>query len=358
MAITTPNAVRLDSVTEQQVPLPAVVYRRPSRLDLVAGVLLVSTVVLHVVAMLPAYYNEPASHQSLAAQTDLATLYAILAAAWALVLAIGLTGPARVPISAAMAVGIAVTELGFRVADLGDMFRYGYSQAGAGLWFMTVAWVVGAVATAALVLAARRQARLAADAQPAGQLSPGVGEPAAGSREAWSLWVTVLALAVAGAFLPPWDTYRAVSSVSGRSLTRNLGNAFSNPWQIITGDVLVSCAVLIVPVVAIRLRNRHIGAAAVVGMLLVLATQLVSAVVQVDLPVTADQLGINSGAAAQLGLSFSLHLSGWFVLEAVAAFGLFAAVMVWATLRVIHESSPGTLPRAPEARSDAIPWMS
>lgn len=337
---------------------PTVVYRRPNSLDLVAGVLLVVTVALHVAAMFPTYFNEPASHQSLASQMDLATLYAILAAAWALVVVIGLTGPARIPIGAAMAVGIAATELGFRVADLGDVFRYGYSQAGAGLLLMTVAWVVGAVAAVVLVLAARRQHHLTISAQPAGHVAAGVGDPAAGSREAWTVGVIILALAVAGAFLPPWDTYRAVSSATGRALTRNLGNAFSNPWQIITGNVLVSCAMLIVPIVAIRLTNRHIGAAAVAGMLLVLSSQLASAVVQVDIPVTAEQLGINPSTATQLGLSFSLHLSGWFVLEAVAAFGLFATVMVWATLRVDHENSPGTLPSAPEARSDAIPWLS
>jgi hypothetical protein len=345
-------------VIQQEVVPAAVVYRRPNRLDLVAAVLLVATVALHVAAMFPTYFNEPASHQSLASQMDLATLYAILAAAWALVLAIGLSGPARIPISAAMAVGIGATELGFRVADLGDMFRYGYSQAGAGLLLMTVAWVVGAAATVVLVLAARRQARLTANAQPEGHVEPGVGDPAAGSREAWTAGVIILAVVVAGAFFPPWDVYRAVSSTTGRAVTRNLGNAFSNPWQIVTGNVLVACAMLIVPIVAIRLKDRRIGAAAVVGVLLVLATQLVSAVVQVDIPVSADQLGINPSQAAQLGLSLSLHLSGWFVLESVAAFGLFAAVMVWATLRVDHENSPGTLPSAPEARSDAISWPS
>ena len=79
---------------------PAEAHRRPSSLDLVAAILLLSTVVLHVVAMAPGYFKGSGTGQSLMDQPDQAALYALLAAAWALALAIGLAGPARTPVSA------------------------------------------------------------------------------------------------------------------------------------------------------------------------------------------------------------------------------------------------------------------
>jgi hypothetical protein len=329
-----------------------------------AGLLLVATVALHVAAMFPVYFTE--GGQSLAGQTDQAAMYAVLAAAWALVLVVLLTGPARIAIAAAMAVGLAVTELGFRMADLGQVFRYGSNQAGDGLWLMTAASAVGAASAVALVVAARRQSRLNQQ-QPEPSWAPSTstpehsatGDAAIGSRGAWTAIVALLAVVVAGAFLPSWDRYRAVSSVNGSSVSREVGNAFTNnPWQITLGDVLVAAALLLIPIAAIRMKNRYVGAALAVGALLVLASQLVGAVVQVDMPVTPTMIGLPASEAQQLGLSLSLRLTDWFVLEAVAAFALFAAFMVWATLRLNHEYSPGTLPSTPSARNDAIPWWS
>jgi hypothetical protein len=338
----------------------AVVDRRPTAGDVLAGLLLVATVALHIAAMFPVYFAQ--QNQSLAGQTDQAAIYAVLAAAWALVLAVLLTGPARIAIAAAMAVGVAATELGFRVADLGQVFRYGSNQAGTGLWLMTAAWAVGALSAVALVIAARRQSRLSRQHSESTWDTPehlATGDPAIGSRGAWTAIVAILAVAVAGAFLPSWDRYRAASSVTGRTVSREVGNAFTNnPWQVTLGDVLVSAALLSIPIIAIRMKNRYVGAALAVGALLVLASQLVGAVVQVDMPVTPDLIGLPTSEAQQLGLSLSLRLTDWYVLEAIAAFGLFAAAMIWATLRVDHENSPGTLPSAPPARSDAIPWWS
>ncbi|HLI53672.1 MAG TPA: hypothetical protein VKU88_05055, partial [Acidimicrobiales bacterium] len=90
-----------------------------------------------------------------------------------------------------------------------------------------------------------------------------------------------------------------------------------------------------------RLRDRGVAAAASVGSLLVLATQLVAAVVQVDEPVPPAELGVSPAQAGQLGLHISMQLTGWFTLDALAAYALFAAVMIWATLRAAPEESPG-----------------
>lgn len=407
---------------------------RPAPLDLAAAGLLIATVVLHVVAMVPAYFIGSPSGSALTSSPDQAALYSVLAASWALALVIGVTGPQRTPMAAALAVGVAVSELGFRVADLGDALKYGTASVGAGLWLMESAWVVGAAAAVLAVLAAHHRHRSptdvttgglrgpgtagstapadvpdwqidwAAPAAPAAGSEPQAGDPATAAdtdavvpdpgvpagdvgaatedilatpapepeptatlrhveddpheRAAWTMLVVILALLVAGAFLPAWDRAVAYSTQSGRGITRNLGNAFSGPWQQVVGTVLAAVAMAVVPIVAVRLRRRAVGAAAVCGMLLVLATQLVAAVVQVDQPLAPAQIGLTPDQAGRLGLELGLKLTGWFTVDALAAYALFAAVMVWATLKVHHENSTGTSPSAPEAARDAIPWAS
>lgn len=365
----------------QAAPEPSAIdSRRPAALDFLAALLLLATVVLHVVAMVPTYFDGTGSLMS---QPDQAALYSVLAAAWALALVIGFTGPHRTPVAAAVAVGVAITEVGFRVADLGDALRYGTNTVGAGLWLMEAAWVVGAVASVVAVLAARSRHTVkpavpvpapagpeidwAAPqaAEPAPALMPAGEGPVETSipdteedpheRAAWTVLVVILAALVAGAFLPAWDHALAVSTSTGQSVTKSLGNAFSGPWQQVVGTVIAALALFVVPVVAIRLRNKAIGAALVAGGLVVLASQFVSAVIQVGEAVPAADFGISPTQARDLGLSLSLKLTGWFTVDALAAYALFAAVMVWATLRLVQDSSPGTLPNAPERRSEAMP---
>lgn len=417
---------------------PGLTHERPSRLELLAGGLLAATVVLHVVAMFPTYFT---SEGSLVGQTDQAALYAVLAASWALALAIGASGPDRTKGAAALAVGIAATEFGFRLSDVGDAVKYGTQTAGAGLWLMTAAWAVGLFAAAVSVLAVRQRHRPAhtdgsalghdavdpagasdanleqglagqsglseaadnpyyelggvpagttggpgssglvdsglaesglaesglAAGQPVGAASvpvletaavPGVAEVApnakrrrilrskgsdspeeAHERNLWTLLVFVLAAITAGAFLPAWDHGTATSSITGQSVVRNLGNAFSGPWQQVVGTVVAAAAVVVVPVVAVRLRNKGVGAALAAGALLVLGTQLVAAVVQVNLPVPPADFGLSQAQASQLGLVLSVKLTAWFVVDAIAAYLLFAAVIVRATLRDVPQGA-------------------
>jgi hypothetical protein len=383
--------------------------RKPTLTDVIAGLLLIATVILHVVAMIPHYVDSGSNSQPLLSQPDQAALYSILAAAWAGVLVIGLLGPKWLEICAAAAVGVAVTELGFRVADLGWYFRYGTSEQGAGLWIMTVAWAVGAGGAGMAVLAARRRRDPAllssslveadrpewtpdwppppmavsgpdqtlevptvqptdptlAAAVPAvtwpttSALSPRSGDTMAlaslpdedpTNRPAWTVAVILLALATAGFFLPAWDHYVWVNTSSGRSGGFSLGNAFSNPWQVTLGNVLCAVALAAVPIAAIRLRNRAAGAALAIGGLAVLASQFVSAVIQLDQPTPAS--------IATPGIDFTVRLTAWFTLDVLAAFLLLAAFLVGATLRRSQQNSLSVLPNAPDFRSRSIPWPS
>lgn len=392
----------------QTLPPPVVhdehplAHRRPRTLDVVAGLLVAATVVLHVVAMFPSYYS---SGGSLTATADQAAEYALLAAAWALVLGIGLTGPHRTPVAAGLAVGLAAGELGFRVYDVGEVFRYGAGQGGVGLWLMTSAWAVGAAAAVAACFAAHSRHRPAPVTEAAPSFAPPpvdwaarpeplhpplagpadptvsvpVGDPTrtdlggaghaplptapsaddAHERWAWTVLVAVLAAVVAGAFLPSWDKYSALRPSTGQSVSTTVGNAFSGPWQQVVGNVIVGVVLLVLPIVAVRFRHKAAAAAAVCGALLVLTTQLLSAVVSVGEPVPPQFFGLSPAQARSLGVELSLRLTGWFTVDALAAYALFAAVMIWATLRVQsapgYANSPGGPPSAPLAHSPAMP---
>ena len=459
--------------------------RRPTALDLTAAGLLLATVILHVVAMVPHYYGGP-GQGSLWSQPDQAALYSVLAAGWAAALGLGLTGPARAGLSAGLAVGLAVTEFGFRLTDLGEVFRYGTGQASTGVWLMTAAWAFGAAGAGVAVLAVRRRARAGAgEPGPGPQLVPesdfavastpangalsapepalaalwgpepddappvasaAVGPFSADSRPARlavgpsdataelpadatavvpvdatavvpvdatavvpvdatvvvpvdatvvvpfggtaaitvnatpafpvsspelastagpshgagpTMLVALLGLITAGAFLPAWDHYVGVSTTTGRSASFNLGNAFSGPWQVVMGNVFAALALATLPILAIRMRHRAIGAAVVAGSLIVLAAQFTSAIVQVDQPVPASVAGLTPSQLNQLGLQLRLSLTGWFTLDVLAAFALFVAAMVFGHVRElrVQTSSVGTWPSAPDARRAAtLPW--
>ena len=380
---------------EVVTPGPNTEWRHPTGLELGAGILLVATVVLHVVAMFPTYFGGPAGHASLFSQADQAASYSVLAAGWALVLGIGLTGPSRIPICAGLATGLAATEFGFRVSDVGAVIRYGSDLGGTGLWIMVAAWVTGAAAAGVLLEAARQRRQRAGGASPvaAGEqardsgwegATPAAllatatdsggatatdtdlparteGDPLATTPERaptpifWTAVLGVLGLITAVFFLPSWDHYVGVATSTGRTFSFDLGNAFSGPWEVVLGNVLVAVAIVAIALVGSRLHDRGVVAAAVGGSLIVLSSQFVSAVVQVDEPVSLANI---PARYLELGSQFGIKLTAWFTIDVLAAFVLFAAVMVWATSRIVYANSRGTLPKAPELRSEAMPSAS
>ncbi len=156
------------------------VARRPSGLDLWAAGLLVAAVVLHLVAMFPPYFGGSIGEGSVWSQPDQAALYAVVTAGWALALALVLSGPGRVRLGAALAAGLAITELGFRVGDVGEALHFGVGGSSTGVWLMTAGWVAGAAGAIVAVMAVRRRARVqfldaaTSDPAPAWDPAPGV----------------------------------------------------------------------------------------------------------------------------------------------------------------------------------------
>ena len=324
--------------------------RHPSKLELAAGGLLLATVVLHVVAMFPTYLPFLSSTPvSIVSQSDQAALFAVVAAAWATALGFGLAGPRWVKVATGLAVGTAVGELGFRVSDLGEVFRYGTGLAGPGLWLMTAAWIVGAAGACTAVAAVLHSKRDTAVSDP----------PRSGFNRWGSVAVIgVLSIASAGLFLPAWDHYTGVSSVTGRAVSFNLGNAFAEPWQIVIGNVLSALAIAAVPILAgvLMWRDRRAAVAATGGVLCLLAAQFVSAVIQVDQAVPASIAGLSGAQARQLGLTLSLRLTGWFALDAILALAVLVTTVVVAAAKAPSESTVAGPVRAPlEAPPPAYP---
>jgi hypothetical protein len=139
----------------------------------------------------------------------------------------------------------------------------------------------------------------------------------------------------------------------------NLGNAFSGPWQVVIGNVFVAVALVLVPLLAVRMRVRAAGAALVAGALIVLASQFTAAIVQVDHHVPPSVAGLTPTQANQLGLQLQMSLTGWFTFDVLAAFALFVAVMVLGHVREVEvPATPVTdWPRAPQAGPPAtLPW--
>jgi hypothetical protein len=335
-------------VAEDEQPETGAAPPRTGATEVVAGVFILLCVVLHVVAMTQTYFKGQAT---LASQTDQAVLYSVLAAAWLVAFVLGLFGPDRVVVTAGIAVGLAATEFGFRVSDLGGAIQAGGSRAGSGLWIMTAAWIAGAAGAALLVVAARSRS-----VRRRGGVQGGDGryERTAG----WTAGVAVLGLATAALYLPPWDHYELTATATGLTKSLNLGNGLQGPWSVVLGNVLVSSAIFLLAIGAMLLRHRGAGAALVVGSLVALGSQMASAVVQVDQPVSPAAVGLSQSTVNQLGVVIKASLTGWFALEALVALVLLASVTFWASARVVQENSSGTLGTAPAASNAAMPSAS
>ena len=74
-----------------------------------------------------------------------------------------------------------------------------------------------------------------------------------------------------------------------------------------------------------------------------------------DSPCRLRSVGLTQSQADALGLTLSMKLTAWFTVDALAAFALFAVIMVWAFARLVQENSAGVEPTAPDFRREAMP---
>ena len=279
------------------------------RESLLAGALVVLAVGLHVAAMFPDYPGSPA--RPVTASADETAIYICLEVGWALAALLVLT---RLSVrgGAAFGAGLGAVELGLLLTDTASGLQVS-NDAAPGIW---LAWAGLGAGLAGVCLAA--------SSVPMLEVPRGLPSPSMVVRSALTVPVAIVAVA---AFWPSWDHYHLVST-TGHAVDLTIGNAFSQPTGVMVGEVLAGVAIGVVAIVASLWSPPWVGAWATAGVVLALASQLISGVVQVNEPLSAtlgpDLSGLDVHAS-------SLWLTASWGIDLAAAIAL-ACLAVWAAL--------------------------
>jgi hypothetical protein len=283
----------------------------------VAGGLLLLSVGLYIAAMFPAYAGNPAV-------SVVSTPYEL---AEFICLALGWTAAAVLVLSrlsvrggVALAAGIAPVELGFLIADLAGTVQ-GPAGPTPGIWLAFAALGMGGAGIL-----------LGASTVPMG--SPRL-RPYNQSLHPRALVTTLVALLAVAAFLPSWDRYEVVNS-AGQTLTVTLGNAFAQPAGIMAGELVAAFAIGVIAILGAFWAPPSVGAWMTGGALVALTAQLISAVVQVNQPLSVTIAGQRA----------TVSLTGYWAIDVGAAVAL-AALTTWAGLAA--RPIPGQLGSRPLA---------
>jgi hypothetical protein len=259
----------------------------------VAAALLLIGVALGLIALFPSYIGG----KSLVSQADQYVPHLFYLVAWgasaALILARrrGLS----MRLGAFVAAGTSFVAFGYFFSDVGAVIDSGTHVMGAGLVLGVLGWIVCAAGS---VVALR--------------VRPHGGPAKPSSRDIASiLTVVVPAVGVAITFAPSWDHY-TLSTSSGASQSITVGNAFSNPAALISGNLIVMVALVAIVVVVALWRPVVLGAALLAGAIIPMVAQAVSAFVQLG-ETTPGQFGISAAQASHAGLTIhsGLTLDFW-----------------------------------------------
>jgi hypothetical protein len=309
---------------------------------IIAAVLLAVGVVFGAGALFPGYIGSP----SLAGEAVELVPHLIYLAAWLAGTVLILLGGARLRVGALLAAGTSVVTFGLFFADLGTAIS-GSGLLGAGLVLGIIGWL-SCAAGAAMAVWIRPDA--AAGAEGAGGAGGAAGELSVAPRYEvrpirWLAAVVVAGLGVAAAFAPSWDTY-TLRTASGQSESLTAGNAFANAGAVIAGDVMVMIALVAVLVVAGLLRPVRQGGVLLLGAIIPMVAQAISAIIQLLEPATPSQFGISPAQAALSHLTIS---SG-----ATAAFWIYCTFVAAAVLIGVRM----ILPSRPAATAPVVPpWF-
>ena len=282
--------------------------RRGGTALLVGEGLLVLGVVLGLVGLFPAYMGG----QSLLSQGDLVVPHLCYVIAWAISagpIALSVSRPRAARLGALFALGLSVVTFGLFVSDVGEVV-FGGASLGTGLVVSLLGWL-GCTAGAAIALVASCRDTDSARPGTAGVTVTGstqseCGWPAKPSRHhVGPLALLVLAgIGTAATFAPSWDSYTVAQASLGTVKTILEGNAFSYPALVISGNVAVMVAIVVVAVLAALWRPARQGALLLAGAIIPLAAQAVSALIQVSQPAYGF-FGLTQAQAAQDGVTIS-----------------------------------------------------
>lgn len=300
--------------------------------------LLAAGVVCGIIGLFPAYL----AGSSLASETANLVPHVIYLAAWLASAAMILAGGNWRRIGALLGLGTGLVAFGFFFADLGTVVAGG-SSLGSGLAFSLIGWLLCTIGAAL-------------GAWP----PPLAGAPdwkLARNGRALVTLVTAALLAVGAAitFAPSWDSY-TLRTPAQLIQSTTVGNIFSNPGIVIVGNIAVMVAIVLIAIAATLWQPARLGAVLLAGALIPMATQAISALIQVTEKVSPAQFGIPPGRAAQAGLSITAGLTPVFWVYLVLVAGL-AGVCAWllVPVRPKRQAAPPFTPAPAPAAS--VPWQ-
>lgn len=315
--------------------------RRDSAIRLVAAAFLGIGVVLGVAGLFPAYFTG----QSLASASDQLVPHLLYLATWAAAAVLVVAGKGRARVGALLGMGLSAVTFGLFVSDLATGMSE-HAGVGAGMVISLLGWVA-CTAGAVVALWLRPSAATAGSPASAVAATPvetaggygtsasvygppippygggAYGSPAptaarAGIRRAWRsdagtiALLTLCAIGAAASFVPSWDSYTIVQSSTGSSATQTAGNAFQNPGTVIFGDIACVVALIGVALLAGLWRPARHGAALLGGVIIAMAGQAISALIQTSQPASPDLFGISAAQAQANGLSVSSGVTSIF----------------------------------------------
>jgi hypothetical protein len=274
----------------------------------IGGALMLACLGLHIWAMFPAYPGLPPT-PVLSLPHDVA-MYVCLEIGWALAAVLVL---ARISIAGgvALAAGLGAVELGLLLTDLieGSELHTLYAPGG---------WLALAGLGAGLA-----GALFGASSVAMGSPGPGANPPSLG-RAVTALPVTTLGVVT---FWVSWQTGRVVYT-NGLAAPIN-GDALVQPFWPLMASLLVGFAIGLVVIVAAWWTRPGVGAWAMVGVAISMASQLAAALVEVHEPL-GD--AVNGGVAKGLDVArSSISLTADWGFDVVAVVALLA-LAVWAAL--------------------------
>ena len=221
-----------------------------------------------------------------------------------------------------LGLGTSVVTFGYFFADLGTVISGGSSALGAGDSGL-IGWLL---CTTGAALAA----------WPPGLAGGPHWQLARSGRLAVTLAVTtLLAVGVAVAFAPSWDSY-TLRTPAQVIQTVTAGNIFANPGPVIFGNVAVMVALVAVAVAAALWQPTRLGAALLAGALIPMAAQAISALIQLSQGISPAQFGISASRAAQLGLTITSGLTAAFWIYFALVIAL-AGVCAWMLIQPRRE---------------------
>jgi len=268
---------------------------------------------LHIGAMFPLYPGNPAA-PVVQDPYELAG-YICLEVGWALAaLLVGLRWAPRG--GAALGAGLGAVEIGLVVSDLSSGFQVG-EGGDPGVWLA----LAGLVAGLAGVLYAAGSLSDSASSAP----GPSRRSPVSASSLARSLLSVLAALTAVATFWPSWDHYHIVTA-AGQVENVNLGDAFSQPPAVMAGELAAGFAIAATVVIAAFWRDAFVGAFAMIGAVVALASQVISGAVQASEPL-AQLLGAQVASGVDLSAS-KISLTGYWYADIAATFVL-ALLALW-----------------------------